>query len=60
MEIERTYGMLGVCPKVYEFGEAVLNDLKARFEEIDRTAECNQAKVLPRWCAHRSCAERMR
>ncbi|MDY3027040.1 MAG: methionine gamma-lyase family protein [Candidatus Faecivicinus sp.] len=46
MEIERTYGMLGVCPKVYEFGEAVLNDLKARFEEIDRTAECNQAKVL--------------
>ena len=46
MEIERTYGMLGVCPKVYEFGEAVLNDLKPRFEAIDRTAECNQAKVL--------------
>ena len=46
MEIERTYGMLGVCPKVYEFGEAVLNDLKPRFEAIDRMAECNQAKVL--------------
>ena len=46
MEIKKTYGMLGVCPKVYEFGEAVLNDLKPRFEAIDRMAECNQAKVL--------------
>ena len=42
MEIERTYGMLGVCPKVYEFGEAVLNDLKPRFEAIDRRMQSGE------------------
>ncbi len=46
MEIEKTYAMLGVCPKVYAFGESVLDGLKERFENIDRTAEINQAKVL--------------
>ena len=56
MEIERTYGMLGVCPKVYEFGEAVLNDLKPRFEAIDRTAECNQAKVHRTRCRRTASA----
>ena len=40
------YRDLGVSPKVYEFGESVIARLRERFEEIDRTAEYNQAKVL--------------
>lgn len=40
------YQTLGVCPKVYDFGETILEGLKARFEEIDRVAEYNQGKVL--------------
>ena len=42
----------GISSGVYEFGEAVLTGLKDRFEEIDRTAEYNQVKVLN---AFRSC-----
>ncbi len=40
------YGALGISPEVYEYGEAVLADLKDRFAAIDETAEYNQAKVL--------------
>ena len=36
----------GISPEVYAFGEAVLRTLKDRFDEIDRTAEYNQVKVL--------------
>ncbi len=46
MAIEEMYRSLGVCPKVYSFGEDILTDLKERFEAIDRTAEYNQAKVI--------------
>ena len=46
MAIEEMYRSLGVCPKVYSFGEEILTGLKERFEAIDRTAECNQAKVI--------------
>ena len=46
MQIENMYQALGVCPKVYGFGEEILAGLKERFEEIDRVAEYNQAKVV--------------
>ena len=38
MAIEEMYRSLGVCPKVYSFGEDILTGLKERFEAIDRTA----------------------
>lgn len=40
------YESLGVSPEVYEFGESILQTLRGRFDEIDQTAEYNQAKVL--------------
>ncbi|MGN0985065.1 MAG: aminotransferase class I/II-fold pyridoxal phosphate-dependent enzyme [Candidatus Enterenecus sp.] len=46
MELETMYEQLGVSRAVYEFGEAALAGLKERFEQIDRVAEHNQAKVL--------------
>ena len=46
MNMKQMYFELGVSPKVYDFGEQVLEGLKDRFEEIDRVAEYNQGKVL--------------
>ncbi len=46
MEMQKIYGSLGVSPKVCDYGEAILSELKDRFEAIDRVAEYNQAKVL--------------
>ena len=46
MEIEKMYEQLGVSRAVYEYGEAVLRDLRERFDAIDQTAEYNQGKVL--------------
>ena len=40
------YQQMGVSPAVYAYGEAALERLKARFDEIDKIAEYNQAKVL--------------
>ena len=40
------YAQMGISPAVYQYGEKTLNNLKSRFEEIDRIAEYNQAKVL--------------
>ena len=40
------YSQIGISPSVYQYGEQTLNRLKERFEEIDRIAEYNQAKVL--------------
>ena len=40
------YETLGVSRAVYDFGEAVLRDLRDRFDGIDATAEYNQGKVL--------------
>ena len=40
------YASLGISPEVYDFGAAVLRDLRTRFDAIDETAEYNQAKVL--------------
>ncbi|MBO5852101.1 MAG: methionine gamma-lyase family protein [Clostridia bacterium] len=43
---KQMYSELGVSNKVYEMGEVILNELKARFDEIDKIAEYNQNKVL--------------
>lgn len=44
--MEQIYSMLGISAEVEAFGNAVLKDLKERFEKIDAVAEYNQAKVL--------------
>ena len=46
MGIHDMYQQLGVSKEVYEFGEGILSSLRGRFDEIDRTAEHNQAKVV--------------
>ena len=40
------YADIGISPAVYQYGEKTLDSLKERFEEIDKIAEFNQAKVL--------------
>ena len=40
------YADMGISPSVYQYGEKTLQNLSKRFEEIDRIAEYNQAKVL--------------
>ena len=40
------YEELGISPKVIKFCEEIEAELKERFENIDRIAEQNQAKVL--------------
>ena len=40
------YGGMGISPAVYNYGEAALKKLQARFAEIDKIAEYNQAKVI--------------
>ena len=46
MNLKEIYQELGVSPQVYDYGERVLAGLRERFDDIDRTAEYNQAKVL--------------
>ncbi len=45
-ELISLYEEMGISQKVYEYGQAALEKLQQRFEEIDRIAEYNQAKVL--------------
>jgi len=40
------YKRLGISEEVLNFGEMILDNLKERFEEIDRIAEFNQLKVI--------------
>ena len=47
------YASLGISREVYEFGQSVLDSLKARFEGIDAVAEYNQAKVIRAMQEHR-------
>ena len=39
--MEQIYSMLGISAEVEAFGNAVLKDLKERFEKIDAVAEYN-------------------
>ena len=40
------YENMGISPAVYAYGEAAVARLRGRFDQIDRIAEYNQAKVL--------------
>ena len=40
------YNTMGVSRSVYRYGEDTIKKLRERFEEIDKIAEYNQAKVL--------------
>lgn len=40
------YAALGISDSVYKFSMEILDGLKPRFDEIDKTAEYNQLKVL--------------
>ena len=45
-ELLEFYNTIGISPAVYQYGEAAIEKLRARFDEIDKIAEFNQAKVL--------------
>ena len=40
------YQTMGISPTVYSYGERTIEQLQARFAQIDQIAEFNQAKVL--------------
>ncbi len=44
--IKEIYKSLGISAEVLDFSDKVIDSLKERFEEIDRTAEYNQMKVI--------------
>ncbi len=56
MELQGMYQSLGISPAVYQYGEGVLADLKARFAAVDAVAEYNQAKVIAAMQKHRVSA----
>ncbi|MBQ7120014.1 MAG: methionine gamma-lyase family protein [Oscillospiraceae bacterium] len=51
------YEKLGISSAVAEFSEKILEKLKPRFDEIDKIAEYNQAKVTLAMQKKRVCAE---
>ncbi len=44
--MKEMYESLGISDKVLEYSENILDGLKERFEELDKTAEYNQMKVI--------------
>ena len=47
------YSEIGISPAVYQYGEKTLNNLKERFEEIDRIAFVGTEKVLEAFAEER-------
>jgi len=45
-ELDEMYSAMGISKEVMTFGNDILAELKARFEEIDRVTEYNQLKVV--------------
>ncbi len=45
-QLLQLYNEMGISPAVYQFGEKALENLKERFDYIDKIAEHNQAKVI--------------
>ena len=45
-EMIQIYSQMGISDAVYQYGQKVIKNLEARFADIDRVAEYNQAKVL--------------
>ncbi len=56
MELQDWYREAGISEKVYDFCSGIEEELKERFEEIDRTAEYNQMKVLRAMQKHKVSA----
>ncbi len=46
MELNTMYQELGISSQVLEFGTAIEEELKERFDKLDETAEFNQMKVI--------------
>lgn len=44
--MKEMYESLGISDKVLDYSENILDGLKERFEELDKTAEYNQMKVI--------------
>ncbi len=55
-QLTELYTTMGVSPAVYQYGEAAIARLRDRFDEIDKIAEYNQAKVLRAMQKHRVSA----
>ncbi len=55
--LKQYYKQLGIDEEVYDFCSKIEAQLKERFERIDRTAECNQLKVLQAMQKNRVSAE---
>ena len=45
-QLLQLYNTMGISPAVYSYGEETIKKIAKRFEEIDKIAEYNQAKVL--------------
>lgn len=46
MNMEKMYESMGISREVYAYGQKIEKELKDRFEQIDKTAEYNQLKVI--------------
>ena len=46
MNTEQMYRSIGISHEVFAFGEKILEDLRERFDAIDRVSEYNQTKVI--------------
>lgn len=56
-QMVKQYENLGISKDVYEYGRKIEQELKERFEEIDRRAEYNQLKVIKAMQENRVSAE---
>jgi len=45
-QLSEKYQAMGISPAVYQLGEDAIKNIRDRFDEIDKIAEYNQAKVL--------------
>ena len=45
-QLTEKYQQMGISPAVYHLGELAIEKIRHRFDEIDKIAEYNQAKVL--------------
>ena len=55
--LKSMYEAMGVSEEIFEFGERTAKKLKDRFDQIDRTAEYNQMKVVKAFQKNRISAE---
>ncbi|MGN0383303.1 MAG: aminotransferase class I/II-fold pyridoxal phosphate-dependent enzyme [Eubacterium sp.] len=46
MMLEQIYSELGISKKILDYGNLIEKNLKDRFEQIDKTAEYNQLKII--------------